>query len=203
MSATTRASYAAIIGLAQAHGWTHAEHQQDKAHTRAEFWRDSEHVNLTVWHKTDGIPSAYANLAAGRVATTYKRLHWSGHPHRYDDVAELFTGKRASDYPASPWVAVVDSGQYIDSNAYATASNYNVLDLTPGRYPVELVGGDFVARVPAIVVREHYVDRLFTAFRVHDKPVHRSTVAVIRDYAYNVGNCGSYLGGHARILPAV
>lgn len=69
---------------------------------------------------------------------------------------------------------IVKAGRYTD-RGLATASWYDVHELTPGEYPLEPVDGQWkpvregerpyyhLAVVPTVVVEEYRVNRLFTA----------------------------------------
>jgi hypothetical protein len=194
------ASYTEIAALAETHGWTRTEKRRDRAHTDARFERDDERVTLTVWHETDNIPAGFAELAAGRVKSVRRELSWYGHAHRHSDVAAWFTGKRASDYPASMWVVEVeDTDSTYRNYRYETASAYDEVKLTPGMYPIECVGGEVLARIPGTVVREYYENRLLTASSVHDEKVCKPTALMIRTYG-NAPDLGrTYFDGIARI----
>lgn len=210
---------ALVESLAAAHGWhlASATETADNANGRRLYIRDGERVHLRTWPGTGGVPALTAEPAAGRVSTREFRREWTGHNVAIGDVVEAFTGPRAATFPASPLVIVVDAGEFIDRNAYATASNYNTVATVPGRYPVELLDGygrptadvasarRFVAIVPATIVREYYVNRVFSASSAHDNATNRPTHHYVTGDAYLLadGSAPTFLDGLASIVPAV
>ena len=210
---------ALVESLAAAHGWTlaSATESADNPNGRRMYTRDGERVHMSTWPSTGGVPSVSADLAAGRVLTRQFRREWSGHNVAGRDITEAFTGPRAADFPASPYVIAVDAGEFIDRNAYATASNYNTVATVPGRYAVELLDGHgrvttdlaaarrWFAAVPATIVREYYVNRLGSASSAHDNVTNRPTVHSLSGDAYALadGYAPVFLDGLASIVPAV
>lgn len=210
---------ALVESLAAAHGWTlaSATESADNPNGRRMYTRDGERVHMSTWPSTGGVPSVSADLAAGRVLTRQFRREWSGHNVAGRDITEAFTGPRAADFPASPYVIAVDAGEFIDRNAYATASNYNTVATVPGRYAVELLDGHgrvttdlaaarrWFAAVPATIVREYYVNRLGSASSAHDNATNRPTVHSLSGdaYVFADGSAPVFLDGLASIVPAI
>lgn len=205
--------------LAASHGWTLAKVTESEGHPngRRTYVRNGERVDMSTWPGTGGVPSLSATLAAGRVITRRFGRGWTGHNVPAAVVIEAFTGPRAETFPASPYVIVVDAGEFVDRTAYETASNYNTVATVPGRYPVELLDDSgrvvasvdkarqFVAIVPATIVGEYYVNRLGSASSAHDNAVSRPTVHHVTGHPRHFadGSAPVFLDGLATIVPAV
>lgn len=210
---------AQVEALAASHGWTlhSATESADNPNGSRAYRRGREAIVIRTWPHSGGVPSLTADLAAGRVNMRQFGRTWTGHNVAADVITEAFTGPRAESFPASPYVIVVDAGEFIDRNAYATASNYNTVATVPGRYPVELLDSRgrvtadvreahrFVAIVPATIVREYYVNRVFSASSAHDNATNRPTHHYVTGDAYLLadGSAPTFLDGLASIVPAV
>lgn len=210
---------AQVEALAARHGWTlhSATESADNPNGSRAYRRGREAIVIRTWPHSGGVPSLTADLAAGRVNMRQFGRTWTGHNVPADVITEAFTGPRAESFPASPYVIVVESGEFIDRNAYATASNYNTVATVPGRYPVELLDARgrvtadvreahrFVAIVPARIVGQYYVNRVFSATSAHDDTVSIPTMHYVSGYGYELadGYAVSRLDGLAAIVPAV
>ena len=202
---------AAVIAARAGWNWTSTA-ENGGSRVTLECLRGRERMHFTAWSANGEISQANGQVATGIYSLEQIRENW---PPSEKQIENWLRRPAASDWSNnSGFDLEVSEGLVRES--WETACNYTEKRLIAGRYPLELQsleyqrtgeGRPYYARavIPAVAVREFYVNRVFTASKAHDNELdERPSSHDWTIYAYQLPEAGQTreIGDLFRIVPA-